>query len=67
MSPRVRAIKPLANHRLLVEFVNGEHRIFDAQAYLDRGVFRQLRDPEVFRAARSVLVPYQELATGCRE
>ncbi len=54
MNPFVKAITPLPDYRLLVEFENGERRVFDLTAYLDKGVFTQLRDPARFRLARVV-------------
>lgn len=54
MNPFVKAITPLTDYRLLVEFENGERRVFDLTAYLDKGVFTQLRDPARFRLARVV-------------
>jgi uncharacterized protein DUF2442 len=32
-------------------FSTGETRIFDARPYLDRGVFRRLKDPALFKEA----------------
>ncbi|WP_420468109.1 DUF2442 domain-containing protein [Panacagrimonas sp.] len=48
MNPRIKSAQALSGHRLDVEFVNGERRIFDASPYLDVGVFRALRDPAIF-------------------
>lgn len=53
MGPLVRHVRPLDGYRLELEFDNGERRIFDVAPYLDRGVFRQLRDGR-FAAARVV-------------
>lgn len=46
-----RAVKPLPNYRLLIVFENGEERFFDMAGYLDRGLFRELRDPTSFQSA----------------
>lgn len=51
MNPKVISIKPLPEYRLLLEFSNGERRVFDASEYLSFGVFAQLRDPAAFAAA----------------
>jgi len=40
------------DYRLLLEFENGERRLFDMNPYLDKGVFRTIRDPNLFSAAR---------------
>jgi hypothetical protein len=37
--------------RLELEFDTGERRIFDARPYLEKGVFQQLRDPQLFGQA----------------
>ncbi len=53
MNPKVKIARPLAEHRLFLEFVNGEQRVFDVGPYLSRGVFRGLTNPRAFEAARS--------------
>jgi hypothetical protein len=45
-----RAVEPLSDFRLLITFENGERRIFDVKPYLGEGVFRELRDPTLFRS-----------------
>lgn len=54
MSPRIATVKPLPQARLLLGFSNGEQRLFDASAYLDKGIFTQLRDPDYFDRVRVV-------------
>lgn len=54
MNPKVRSVQPLPPHRLLLEFSNGEQRIFDVEPYLSRGVFVALRNPNTFVAARVI-------------
>lgn len=48
----ITAVKPLEEYRLLVTFENGERRVFDVAPYLDQGVFRELKSPNVFRSVR---------------
>jgi hypothetical protein len=48
----VRSVKPLDDYRLLLVFDNGDRRVFDVKPYLDKGVFRNLRNPEVFNSVR---------------
>ncbi|HUT36431.1 MAG TPA: DUF2442 domain-containing protein [Planctomycetota bacterium] len=55
MNPRVRSVRPLKDHRLRLEFTNGEVGVFDCAPLLDFGVFRELRDPAYFRQARVFL------------
>jgi hypothetical protein len=54
MNPYVKRIRPAEDYLLELLFQNGERRIFDLKPYLGRGVFAQLRNRAVFRAARVV-------------
>jgi hypothetical protein len=40
--------KPLPNFRIYVEIEDGRKGVFDLSPYLDRGVFRELRDIHYF-------------------
>jgi hypothetical protein len=55
MNPRVKEVKPLPEYRLRLLFTNGEVRFFDVSPYLSKGVFRELRDLEVFNSVRPFL------------
>ena len=44
----VKIVKPLPEYRIYVEIENGRKGIFDLKPYLDRGVFRELRDVNYF-------------------
>ncbi len=44
----VKTVKPLPDFRIYVEIENGRKGIFDLTPYLDRGVFRELRDVHYF-------------------
>jgi len=54
MNPHVIRLTPQPNHCLLLEFDNGEMRLFDLTPWLDKGVFRALRDSPDFSQARVV-------------
>ncbi len=54
MNPHVTGLTPQSEHRLLLAFANGETRLFDLTPWLDRGVFRALRDSPEFAQARVV-------------
>lgn len=45
-------VKPLDDYKLLLTFENGENRIFDLKPYLDKGIFKELRDEKKFRTVR---------------
>ena len=48
----VKAVKPLAEYKLLLTFENGEVKLFDMKPYLDKGIFRELKDVSLFKSAR---------------
>lgn len=54
MNPHVVRVTPQPQHRLLLEFENGETRLFDLTPWLDKGVFRALRDSSAFAQAQVV-------------
>ena len=47
----VKSVEPQDGYVLLVTFVNGERKTYDCSPLLDEGVFKQLKDPEVFKMA----------------
>ena len=67
MNPRVKYVKPLTNYRLLLEFTNGEWRVFDVKPYMDKGIFKQLQSLSVFNSVKSVdgSVQWQNEADFC--
>jgi hypothetical protein len=48
-------VKPLPEYRIYVEIRDGRKGVFDLSPYLDRGVFRELRDVGYFRRVGIVL------------
>ena len=54
MNPYVLTASPLPDHRLVLTFDNGERRMFDLTPYLDKGVFRALKDQDQFALAQVV-------------
>ena len=52
MNPRVKNVTPLENGLLKLEFTSNECRIFDAKPYLDKNMFVELKQKEVFDTAR---------------
>lgn len=45
-------VKPLENYKLLLTFENGEKRIFNMQPYLEKGIFKELKDEKMFSSVR---------------
>jgi Protein of unknown function (DUF2442) len=54
MNPHITAVQALENHELLLNFTNGEQRVFDVKPYLDKGVFKRLREHKAFFCVRVV-------------
>jgi hypothetical protein len=52
MNPRVKAVKPNPDYTITLLFSNGEARSFDVKPYLDKGIFRELRDLQVLNSVR---------------
>jgi hypothetical protein len=48
----VKNVVPQTDYTLLLTFENDERRRFDMKPYLDTGVFRELRDVDMFNTAR---------------
>ncbi|MCX7011493.1 MAG: DUF2442 domain-containing protein [Candidatus Sumerlaeota bacterium] len=44
----VKSVKALSDYRIYVEIEDGRKGIFDLKPYLDRGVFRELRNVHYF-------------------
>ena len=44
----VKTVRALDDYRIYVEIEDGRKGIFDLKPYLDRGVFRELRDKRYF-------------------
>jgi hypothetical protein len=52
MNPRVKEVTPNPDYTITPVFDNGEKRIFDMEPYLDKGVFRELKDMKIFNSVR---------------
>ena len=48
----VKSVCATTEHRLILGFDNGEHRVFDASPLLTVGRFRALASPQVFQKVR---------------
>jgi hypothetical protein len=54
MNPYVKSVKPQENYCLLLTFENGEKRVFDLERYMEKPVFRPLKNIALFKTARVV-------------
>ena len=52
MNPRVRNVIPNDDYTINIIFDNGEERVFDVSPYLDKGIFKELRDINVFKSVK---------------
>lgn len=48
---KVISVKTLENYTLAVTFESGEERLFDMTPYLNKGVFKQLKNIDTFNQA----------------
>ncbi len=51
---RIKEVKPLEDYKILVIFDNGEKRVKDMKPYLEKGVFKKLKDKEFFKSVKIV-------------
>ena len=51
--PKIKHVRPQPGKALLVEFENGEQRIYDCEPLLQSEAFRPLRDDALFRCAHA--------------
>jgi hypothetical protein len=52
MNPRVLNVVAEPGYTLRLTFTNGEAKVFDVTPLLDKGVFRELKDPSLFQSVR---------------
>jgi len=52
MNPRVKEVTPNSNYTICLIFDNGEEGIFDVKPYLDKGIFKELRDLYLFNSVK---------------
>lgn len=48
----VRDVKTKADYMLILTFQNGEIKLFDMKPYLDLGIFKELKNKEVFDSVK---------------
>jgi hypothetical protein len=55
MNPRVKAVKANPDHTLTLTFTNEEIKVFDVKPYLDKGIFKELKDRNEFNSVQPFL------------
>jgi hypothetical protein len=48
---KVKDVKPTDDYKLILTFSNREKRIFDVKPYLNKGIFKELKDIAMFNTA----------------
>ena len=52
MNPRVKNVIPNNDYTVNITFDNGEEKIFDVKPYLEKGIFKGLKDLNVFKSVK---------------
>jgi len=55
MNPEVVKVKPENEYNLHLWFTNGEEGILDMKPYLDKGIFRELKNIKMFNTVKPFL------------
>lgn len=55
MNPRVLSVQAKEDYMLLLTFDNYEKKFFDVKPYLEKGIFKELKDEEKFKNVRPFL------------
>lgn len=48
----IKDVKPIDDYKLLLTFVDQSVTVFDMKPFLDKGIFRELRDEALFKTVR---------------
>ncbi|MEY5048701.1 MAG: hypothetical protein RLZZ175_2060 [Bacteroidota bacterium] len=51
MNPRVEKVIPQPNYILDLTFTNGEQKKFNVSTYLEKGIFKELKNKDLFYTA----------------
>jgi len=41
-------VKPIEDYKLIITFENGEKKVFDMKPYLNKGIYKDLKDINIF-------------------
>lgn len=55
MNPRVINVQSKENYTLLLTFDNSEQKVFDVKPFLDKGIFKELKDKNKFSQVKPFL------------
>ena len=49
---KINNVTPIENYKLILEYSDGDIRIFDMQPYLNKGIFEELKDKNIFNSVK---------------
>ena len=52
MNPEVKSVKAVEDYKLIIEFSNNEYKEFDVTPYLEKGIFKELKNKNYFKQVR---------------
>ncbi|MDP4268093.1 MAG: DUF2442 domain-containing protein [Bacteroidota bacterium] len=52
MNPRVKDVKPGEDYTLVITFTDNRIKVFDVKPYLETGMFRMLKNAEIFNSVK---------------
>lgn len=52
MRPKVINVEPLENYRLFLTFSSGEKKIYDMSYWLDKPMFKELKNVDLFKTVK---------------
>ncbi|MFH1824972.1 MAG: DUF2442 domain-containing protein [Candidatus Firestonebacteria bacterium] len=55
MNPRIKDVKPNSDYTLTLIFTSDEVKIFDMTPYLNKGIFKELKDVSLFNSVKPFL------------
>ena len=55
IKPRVKQVKPRFDYTIILTFTNEEEKLFNMKPYLDKGIFRELKDISLFNSVKPFL------------
>ncbi|OQY02635.1 MAG: hypothetical protein B6I26_00330 [Desulfobacteraceae bacterium 4572_130] len=55
MNPRVKNVIPNNDYTINIIFDNGEEKVFDVKPYLNKGIFKKLKELNMFKTVKPVM------------
>lgn len=52
MYSAVKKVQPIENYKLILTFDDGSVKLFDMNPYLEKGIFKELKDKNLFKTVK---------------